>query len=68
LNAVQLLIFSFYVLLCGTVSVYINPPFADEEDEAKIAQKADNERLFSSEGELDRDKLGNLIRCLGNAN
>ncbi|ELU16363.1 hypothetical protein CAPTEDRAFT_213577 [Capitella teleta] len=52
----------FYVLLRGTVSIYINASMADEEDESKIAQRVHHEHLIDTDGDLDRDELGNLIR------
>ena len=55
-------IHSFYILLRGTVSIYINNVIADEEEDAGDCVKEDT---FSADGELDRSKFGNWIAKIG---
>ena len=57
---------SFFIVIRGTVSIYINSAIAEEEDETKIAQHARLEDLFPVKGFLDRSKLGNFIGVIGN--
>ncbi|KAI0226630.1 hypothetical protein LSAT2_022919 [Lamellibrachia satsuma] len=48
----------FYILLRGTVSIYINNTIADEEEGAEACVKEDT---YTAQGELDRTKFGNWI-------
>ena len=53
---------SFYILLRGTVSIYINNTIADEEEGAEACVKEDT---YTAQGELDRTKFGNWIAKIG---
>ena len=59
------IICSFYVILNGSVSIFINNLIADAVEEDDGETVPDDTNLYNEKGELDRGKFGNHIVQIG---
>ena len=64
---VNYVFFSFYIILRGTVAIFINNAISDEDDLSKIAERLEEaeKKAHDEKGELDRSVFGNYIGTLG---
>ncbi len=59
--------FSFYIVLRGRVSIYINNAISDEDDTSAITERleAAEQKALNENTQLDRSAFGNYIAPLG---
>ena len=56
---------SLYLLLKGSVTVFIHSTLADEEDAEKLAEWASRATWRNDQGQLDRTKFGASVDTMG---
>ena len=58
---------SFYIILRGTVAIFINNAISDEDDLSKVAERLEEaeKKAHDEKGELDRSVFGNYIGPIG---